>query len=457
MNQEKLEKAKKLLFIVLGIDMAANVLGAITGVWTVSILNAIRSAADISAIIGTLEFGNAMSTVMIMTMIGVGLALLHWLGSCYAYAKETLKVTGFAQEGWKTWGWVVPLMNLFKPYQVLSEIYKMGAPDYVGGDEWKKASGSRLLLAWWFFWVITHMITWSIGNKMITWAIEKQVSMSSLQDGLTLNETLNQIITVYYLSIIIFVISLVVSGLWLVVAGGLTKRLLNRLPLATVLEAPMGLSSAIGMAPSAAMLSSEVPRIAKITIAERIRPGRSLLIAALVGITWFIFLLVHEYQTSEWRLIAGNRIFREMGGSGNLDTSFLGIVDFMNGQYAASVLAASALTYALCLLVFWGLSYSHYHRGWRRIAMVSGALCGVGVVVLNEKLFVTFVIALAVAFASAVAIVIAREGFLWIWRGFGRNRREENGNFMFCSQCGTKVALDAKFCASCGGALAEYG
>jgi hypothetical protein len=217
MSQEKLESAKNLFFVALGIDMAVTVLVVITDLWAVGVLNDIRSgvnSADQSTI-STLEFWESFAKVMILTLIGVGLTLVRWLDACYEYAKETLKATGFAQEGWKTWGWIVPFMNVFKPYQVLSEIYKAGAADYLGSEDWKKSSGSGTLLLWWVFWVVTHMIMWGIG---------KQALKGAFRDDLTLN----QIIGMYYGSVAVCVISLIVAGLWYVVAGILTRRLLDR-------------------------------------------------------------------------------------------------------------------------------------------------------------------------------------------------------------------------------------
>ncbi|HRF12441.1 MAG TPA: DUF4328 domain-containing protein [Candidatus Accumulibacter phosphatis] len=217
MSQEKLVSAKNLFFIALAIDMAVTALVVITDFWAVRVLNdflAGVSKADQSTI-SSLAFWESFSKVAILTLIGVGLALVRWLDACYEYAKEALEATGFAQEGWKTWGWIVPFMNIFKPYQVLAEIYRAGATDYLGGEDWKKSSGSGMLLVWWIFWVITHMVMWGIG---------KQALKISFTDDLTLS----RIIGMYYGSITVCVISLIVAYLWFVVAGSLTRRLLNR-------------------------------------------------------------------------------------------------------------------------------------------------------------------------------------------------------------------------------------
>lgn len=216
MSQIKLESAKNNLFIALGIDMVVTALMIMADLWVVGAINDIRSGASTldQSTLDTIEFWDSFSKIMILTTIGVGITLVRWLGACYEYAKETLKATGFSNEGWKVLGWIVPIMNLFKPYQVLSEIYKAGASGCSGGNEWKKAPGSGLLLVWWIFWIVNHMILWGIA---------KQNLRSSLRDDLTFD----QIISMSYGGIAICVISLIVASLWFVVAGVLTRRLLG--------------------------------------------------------------------------------------------------------------------------------------------------------------------------------------------------------------------------------------
>lgn len=119
MKIEELESAKSLFFIALGIDIAVTALVVISDFWGVGVLKDMvygGGAADQSTI-RTLEFWDGFAKLMILTMIGVGLALVNWLNSCYRFAKEAIGATGFKFEGWTTAGWIVPIFNLFRPYQ----------------------------------------------------------------------------------------------------------------------------------------------------------------------------------------------------------------------------------------------------------------------------------------------------------------------------------------------------
>ena len=128
MNKEKLLGAKNLFFIALGLDILVTAIVIASDLWGADVLRAIGAGtteADPS-IISAFEFWDKFAYLMLLTTLGVGIALVKWLNACYSYAIQGLGATGFKQQGWTLGGWVIPFFNLFKPYQVINEIYKSG-------------------------------------------------------------------------------------------------------------------------------------------------------------------------------------------------------------------------------------------------------------------------------------------------------------------------------------------
>lgn len=137
------------------------------------------------------------------------------MNSCYRYAKEVIGATGFKNERWTAAGWVIPFFNLFKPYQIINEIYKAGAPTYAIPDGWKKESGSGHLLTWWIFWAVTHVIGVIVGKQLF-------------KDSMRVDMSLQQSIGLIEFHAWFCVMYLIIAVLWFVVAGSLTRRLLDR-------------------------------------------------------------------------------------------------------------------------------------------------------------------------------------------------------------------------------------
>jgi hypothetical protein len=217
MNKDQLERAKNLFFIALGADIAVTVIVVFSNSWSIRVLEDIGAGLikDTSWVISKMEFWESFAKLIFLTMFGVGIGLVNWLYKCYRYAKEVLGASGFKNEGWVVAGWIVPIFNTFKPYQVINEIYKAGSPTYAPPDGWRKEPDSGLLLSWWIFWAVTHFIGVFVTKSMI-------------QNASRIGMTLQQSISAIELHTWYCVVFLVVSVLWFIVANDLTSRLLAR-------------------------------------------------------------------------------------------------------------------------------------------------------------------------------------------------------------------------------------
>ena len=69
--------------------------------------------------------------------------------------------------GWAVGWFFVPIMNLFRPYQVMKEIWKASDPGVDAADDtaWQNTPGSSLLGWWWGFWLAANLagtIAWNL-------------------------------------------------------------------------------------------------------------------------------------------------------------------------------------------------------------------------------------------------------------------------------------------------------
>ena len=238
MKKEKLLGAKNLFFIALGLDILVTAIVIASDLWGADVLRAIRTGtteADPS-IISAFAFWDKFAYLMLLTTLGVGIALVKWLNACYSYAIQGLGATGFKQQGWSLGGWVIPFFNLFKPYQVVNEIYKSGDSTYVESDGWKRVDGSGLLLTWWIFWAVAHLLGWTASKQLIKTALREDM-------------TLDQTIAAIEFHAGFCVVAIVISGFWFIVANALTGRLLGREVVATSKENPTHMVDATQSSP----------------------------------------------------------------------------------------------------------------------------------------------------------------------------------------------------------------
>lgn len=320
MSSEQLEGAKKLFFILLCIDIVATAIVGFNAFSTVGTLREVQSGARNidQSMISSLEFWDGFSKLLFLTLIGVGFGLVKWLNACYSFAKQTIGATGFKNEGWTAAGWIIPIFNLFKPYQIINEIYKAGSNGYVAPDGWKKESGSGALLTWWIFWAVTHFIFWIISKQLIRTASRDDI-------------TIPQAIELTAWQAWLCMTSLVIAGLWFWVANLLTQRMLDRnaIPanalsgqrdIRTSNPAPISLPIATptpAATETPTITSSERPEAA-VDIPEASSSRLTIPIPAMPeSEDWAFEKVADELETSTTDKVLWTRVFAESGGEVN--------------------------------------------------------------------------------------------------------------------------------------------
>ncbi len=314
MNSTELGGAKRLFFGLLWIDIIATAiigLNAFSTIGTLREIDAGRTVVDQSMLSG-FEFWENLAKVTVLTLIGVGIGLVKWLNACYNYSKKVIGVSGLKNEGWTTRSWLIPIFNLFKPYQVISEIYKVGAPNYTTPEGWKQEGGSGALLTWWIFWGIAHLIMWTIFR----------VTMSS---NFGESVTIQNAIFATQVQAWACVISLAVAGLWFWVANLLTQRLQERRsvsanpsPQQMKSQAPVPATEPVQPVPVHAATTTS-PEVSKARMPTNTIPSQPGNIQSMTAIDEDAIYEIVGNEIDEGRVEKGlwTRLFAEMDGDEN--------------------------------------------------------------------------------------------------------------------------------------------
>lgn len=90
-----------------------------------------------------------------------GIMFLIWVNrsvkNAHALRPGEVEIT----PGWAVGYWFIPILNLFRPYQGISEVYRASA----GGNRvgaaahWKSTSVPGFFPAWWFCWVVGNVVS----------------------------------------------------------------------------------------------------------------------------------------------------------------------------------------------------------------------------------------------------------------------------------------------------------
>ena len=116
---------------------------------------------------------------------------------------------------WALWSWFIPIINLFKPYQAMKEIWEGSHPQSLHLDDghWQSVPVrvSRLFGFWWAFWLITLFCYWI--SRPFTRA-----------PAATIEEAISQSISIYEYTALGLVFLLVAGMLLAVVVIQITRN-----------------------------------------------------------------------------------------------------------------------------------------------------------------------------------------------------------------------------------------
>jgi hypothetical protein len=89
-----------------------------------------------------------LDTAIDVTMFGLGILFVVWFRRARINA-ERFSYRQRRARGWTFWGWIVPIVNLWFPFQIMGDIWRAGLPDQERGKT------AWLPALWWTCWLLS--------------------------------------------------------------------------------------------------------------------------------------------------------------------------------------------------------------------------------------------------------------------------------------------------------------
>lgn len=91
---------------------------------------------------------------------------LVWLHRAYSNLPSLGVPHPDFSSGWVIGSWFVPILNLFRPYQIVKYIRNKSDPETVGvGNSYYDTGGNSTLKAWWGFWLAGNILSIQIYSN----------------------------------------------------------------------------------------------------------------------------------------------------------------------------------------------------------------------------------------------------------------------------------------------------
>ncbi len=120
-----------------------------------------------------LDLFDPLSTILalvhLVIRLIVALTFIGWLFRAYRNVPALGSGDTRYAPGWAILAFFVPILNLFRPYQILCEAWEAGEP-YVEGDETERVDRRQrpALLGWWALWLVAGALS-QLTFRMVLW------------------------------------------------------------------------------------------------------------------------------------------------------------------------------------------------------------------------------------------------------------------------------------------------
>jgi hypothetical protein len=143
-----------LLLLIAGTDLAMGLLSVVEAIADVDLEREVGGPAELAVGLAYLAAGLVALPATIATIVAFCIWVHRANKNARALGAQQMQFT----PGWCVGWFFIPIMNLFKPYQAVKEIYQASEPAASFLD-WRLARVPALLGVWWGIWIASNILS----------------------------------------------------------------------------------------------------------------------------------------------------------------------------------------------------------------------------------------------------------------------------------------------------------
>lgn len=144
----------KFLKTMLWILLCLYIISIISDIMQLNLLNSDPYSEEKAAANDTRQ--SIIGVSILVVYIITGITFLRWIYranlNCHGFGASGMKFS----PGWSIGYYFIPVLNLFRPYQAMKEIWKVSS----NPEDWQNFPNSPLIRLWWMLWIISGYLGW---------------------------------------------------------------------------------------------------------------------------------------------------------------------------------------------------------------------------------------------------------------------------------------------------------
>lgn len=158
-NSQRAKIAIILIYIVLGLE----VLSFMSNGMQYNLINDLLNGGDIieDDLYSNDRRVQYIGIIFFIAWITSGITFIMWFRRAYYNLGMITKTE--LNDNWAVWSWIVPVISVFRPYNMMSELYNKTIFILKGSPiSYNQNFNSNILSWWWGFWIVNNIISWFV-------------------------------------------------------------------------------------------------------------------------------------------------------------------------------------------------------------------------------------------------------------------------------------------------------
>lgn len=177
-NKERADIAITLIWIVLVFE----IISIVSGYFQYDLLDTVANGGEVSTEKAELNDlrEQLIAIVYIIVYLTSAITFIQWFRR--AYFNLHLKVNDLAQtEGWAAGSWFVPIINLYRPFQIMKELYEQTKTHLTRNNiEVNENFTTKYLSIWWTLWIFNTILGRMISRYSLRAESIEELTWSTL-------------------------------------------------------------------------------------------------------------------------------------------------------------------------------------------------------------------------------------------------------------------------------------
>jgi len=160
---ESLRGRQRAVLVVFAVIFVADLVAVASSLMELNLLDRVESGE----LVGDDELENndtrqgAMGLLQLALFIVAAIVFIRWLRAAYRNADVVAPGVRRYGHGWAIGAWFVPFLNLWRPKQIVNDVWHAGAEN--PNDD----RPPILLLAWWLSWIASNLLGRAAGRSAV--------------------------------------------------------------------------------------------------------------------------------------------------------------------------------------------------------------------------------------------------------------------------------------------------